>query len=419
MITRVKGTQDFLDVRLMNYLIAHFKKHLQLYNFTEIATPIVEPLELFQRSLGEETDVVSKEMFIIKSSDEEKEAICLRPEITASIVRAFIENHVTQVPWKIYNWGPVFRYERPQKGRYRQFHQFDIEVIGSPSVVQDAQFIKMLDRFFHESLKINNYAILLNFLGCAQDRADYRERVRNFLNRPDILPKICDTCKIRKDKNVLRIFDCKNPSCQEVYNDAPTIVTNLCDACMAEWELLQKQLQLLSVSFAFQPRLVRGLDYYSKTVFEFSSNSLGAQSAFCGGGRFDHLVSELGGKEDQPSIGAAAGIERLLLVMQARQEPFRLEELPALHVVMPVAKEQQTLALLVADHLQAQGLCADVFVDGDSLKSMFRKADKMGAHYCLIIGEQEQLDQTVTVKNLRNGTQETVAQRDVVAYLKK
>lgn len=419
MITRVKGTQDFLDLRLMNYIITQFKKHLQLYNFTEVATPIIEPLELFQRSLGEETDVVSKEMFVIKSSDEEKEAICLRPEITASIVRAFIENNVTQVPWKVFNWGPVFRYERPQKGRYRQFHQFDIEVIGSASVAQDAQFIKMLDRFFHEVLHINNYAILLNFLGCVQDRAGYRERVKNFLNRPDVAGGICETCKIRKEKNVLRIFDCKSPVCQEIYNNAPTIVDNLCDACAQEWEMLQKQLQLLSVSFAYQPRLVRGLDYYSKTVFEFTSQSLGAQNAFCGGGRFDNLVSELGGKEDQPSIGAAPGIERLMMVLQARKDPIPLDQLLPLHVVMPVAQEQQTLALIVADHLQAHQLCVDVLLEGDSMKSMFRKADKMGAKYCIIIGENEQKEHAVTVKNLMTGAQETVAQRDLISYLLK
>ena len=180
MIQRVKGTQDFLDLTLFNFLISQTNKHLELYNFKEIATPILEPLDLFKRSLGLETDVVTKEMYVIKGNDEE-EQICLRPEVTASIARAFIEHGGLQTPWKVYTWGPMFRHERPQKGRYRQFHQIDIEVIGSNSIDQDVQFLKMLDRFFHEGLKLNTYALLINFLGCAADRAEYRKKLRAFL----------------------------------------------------------------------------------------------------------------------------------------------------------------------------------------------------------------------------------------------
>src|SRR5579871_6163185 len=198
MFLRIKGTQDLLDLTLFNFIIEQFKRHMRTYHFTEIATPIIEPSALFKRSLGTETDVVSKEMFIIAPRTAEDEEICLRPEATAPVARAFVENAVDQAPWKVFTWGPMFRYERPQKGRYRQFHQISIEVIGSAASAQDVEFIKMLDRFFHERLAINNYAILINYLGCAQDRAAYEVRLKKFL---DSVSGICDLCMARKDKN--------------------------------------------------------------------------------------------------------------------------------------------------------------------------------------------------------------------------
>src|SRR3984957_10422043 len=314
---RVKGTQDFLDLRLFNFIVEEAKAQLQTYHFTEIATPLIESVELFKRSLGVYTDVVSKEMFLIPSRHEDDEAMCLRPEATASILRAFIENGVQQVPWKVFTWGPMFRYERPQKGRYRQFHQVSMEVVGASSVAQDVWFITMLDRLFHEKLHLNNYALLINYLGCFEDRKTYQVELRNFLDSADAAT-ICDACRERKEKNIMRIFDCKSPTCQKIYEQAPTISECLCSRCAAEWAQLQDQLHILSVTYAHKPTLVRGLDYYSKTVFEFVSYDLGAQNTFCGGGRYDQLVSQLGGTQDQPSIGAAIGIERLMLLLDAQ-----------------------------------------------------------------------------------------------------
>ena len=210
-ISRVKGTQDLLDLRLFNYFLKITKEHLENYNFKEISTPIIEHAELFLRTLGTETDVVTKQMYMLQTHEahdsnlSESEKICLRPEATASIMRAYLEAHITQVPWKVFTYGPMFRYERPQKGRYRQFHQLSMEIINAPQVSQDAFFIASLDRLFSQRLMLDNYALLINFLGCSQDRVKFKFKLAEFIADK----VICDTCNIRKEKNLLRIFDCK------------------------------------------------------------------------------------------------------------------------------------------------------------------------------------------------------------------
>ncbi len=415
-ISRIKGTQDLLDLSLFTFITDQFTQHIQLYHFQQIATPIIEPVDLFVRSLGEHTDVVNKEMFIIEKG-EHSEHICLRPEATASTMRAFVESNPS-TPWKVYSYGPMFRYERPQKGRFRQFHQINMEVIGSSSISQDAQLITMLDRFFHEKLKINNYALIVNFIGTASDRAQYKEILKKFLLSSSAAG-ICETCIVRRDKNILRIFDCKNPDCQKIYQKAPVIIDHLSAESQKEWAQLQKELSLLSVTFAHNPRLVRGLDYYNKTVFEFVSNNLGAQNAFCGGGRYDQLAQELGARQDHPSVGAAIGIERLMLILEAMQDNLKLPQPKPLYVIMPLSAEQNPLALLLADNLHASQLTTDTLLDGDSIKNMMKKANKMGAAYALILGDEEQKQKNVMVKNMITGHQEHVAQIDLVNYFKR
>lgn len=417
MILRIKGTQDFLDLSLFNYIIESAKKQLQLYHFTEIATPILEPLELFRRSLGEYTDVVMKEMFIIQSKDDE-EHICLRPEATVSTVRAFIENGVQVTPWQVFSWGSMFRYERPQKGRYRQFHQITIEVLGAASITYDVQLIKMLDRYFHETLNLNNYALMINFLGSPADRENFKAALKKFLESGQAAG-ICELCKIRKEKNIMRIFDCKTASCQVIYKQAPVITDYLSAESAQRWQQLQDQLSLLSISFVHNPFLVRGLDYYNDTVFEFASKNLGAQNAFCAGGRYDGLAAQLGYDKPLPSLGASIGIERLLMLLEPMRASLPLPQQPPLHVVMPLAQQNQTVALFIADLLQAQNFCVDVLLDGDSLKSMMRQANRMGAKYALLVGEEEQQTRTVTVKDMLSGAQERIPQTELVNYLKK
>ena len=417
MISRVKGTHDFLDMRLFNFIKQVIDLQTAQYHFKEISTPILEHTDLFKRSLGLQTDVVSKEMFIIGDATRE-DSICLRPEATAPTMRAFLEHRDQLVtPWKVYSIGSMFRYERPQKGRLRQFHQATFEILDSEAIIQDSNFIKMLDRLFQEKFKLDNYALLINFLGCFEDRQKFKLVLNEFLN--SVLDKICAFCLARKEHNIMRVLDCKTPTCKELYRNAPHIADNLCKPCLQEWQQLKDQLHVLSVSYSYSPSLVRGLDYYDKTVFEFVSDNLGAQTAFCAGGRYNRLARELGSSLDVPSLGASIGIERLILLLEPIIDRLQLPPEQPLAVIIPMAQEQQLLALLLADELQAQSLCVDVLLDGGSLKKMMGKANKMGASYAIIIGVDEQAARKVMIKKMTTGTEELVDQIAVADYLKK
>ena len=417
MVPRVRGTRDILDTRLFLFAIKTITAQLKKYHFQHIITPILEPIALFKRSLGTETDVVSKEMFVVSSSTatKEEDEICLRPEATASVVRAYIESGVQLLPWKVFLWGSCFRYERPQKGRYREFYQCSMELVGARSLSYDAQLICMLDRLFREKFKLEGYAIHLNFLGCQQDRETFKETLNNFLDKH--MASLCATCQTRRATNILRVFDCKNEACQTLYRNAPVLTDFLCNDCGEEWKELQHRLEELSVAFVHMPGLVRGLDYYNKTVFEFVSLGLGAQNTFCGGGRYDHLVERLGAKQDQPSVGAAIGIDRLIMLLETSQVLLPLPYEPALFAILPFSKEQHPLALQVADTLICADLCVEVFFDG-TIKNMMRKADKYGAKAVLLIGQDEQDQGTVTIKELQSGTQKMIKQTELATYLK-
>ncbi len=414
---RVRGTHDWLDMRLFDFFITTAQRHFELYHFHHIMTPILEQAALFKRSLGLQTDVVSKEMFLIAKNDAHAEELCLRPEATASTMRAFLERGSTDnaTPWKTFLYGPMFRYERPQKGRYRQFHQISIEAIGTQALTDDVQMIAMLDRLFAEQLQLDNYALMLNFLGCSSDRTQFKETLKKFLEKHTEI--ICSTCQVRKEKNILRIFDCKTETCAALYRTAPAITDSLCAACQTEWQTICHDLEHLSVSFSHEPRLVRGLDYYDKVVFEFSSDQLGAQSAFCGGGRYNGLAQQLGAEREIPSVGAALGIERVLLLLESIQDRLILPQAPPLHLIIPMGVEQQTLALLTADHLRAYNVCVDIAQLG-SMKQMMRQADKAGARTVIILGSDEMQAGTATVKNMLTGIQEVLAQTELVNFLK-
>lgn len=419
MIPRVKGTHDILDLTLYNVLIEKARRHLEQAAFTEISTPILEHTDLFKRSLGLHTEVVSKEMYTIATgheTDNEESGLCIRPEGTASTMRAFFNNNVEKQPWKVFSHGPMFRHERPQKGRFRQFSQMTIEMIGAASVAHDAELLAILDRFFTDRLKFSNYALLINFLGSAQDRANYREALKGFLDTQKELPeKIVDL----KEKNIMRIFDLKDPVCQEAVRQAPVITDYLGNESQREWEQLQSLLGQLSVSFSCDPRLVRGLDYYNRTVFEFVSTQLGAQSTFCGGGRYDSLAQILGEKHELPSLGAAFGIERVVMIMEQNLAALAIPQKKTLHMVMPMSDAQKALALLVTQALRNSGLCVDVILDTASIKSMMRKADKAGAHYALIIGDDEMARNYITVKNMMSGQEDKVEQQRLIEFFGK
>jgi histidyl-tRNA synthetase len=418
MIQKIRGTQDFLDLTLFNFITQTVSSWLTTAHFTQIATPILEPVALFKRSLGQETDVVSKEMFILEQkSENDTEQICLRPEATAPTVRAFLEHGIQKTPWKVFSYGPMFRYERPQKGRFRQFHQVSIELIGVHSIAYDAQFISILDQFFSRGLLLDNYALAINYLGCAQDREQFKKKLATFLDKH--IDTLCDTCRQRKETNILRIFDCKKEACHTLYTTkAPLLIDNLCSTCTQEFATLQEQLALLSVSFSVVPTLVRGLDYYDKTVFEFISPALGAQATFCGGGRYNTLITQLGGKHEQPSLGAAMGIERLMLLLEPIQSKLPLAQERRLHVILPFSPAQHTLALMLGQRLLDANLCTETIFDTVSIKRMFEKADGMGARFVLSLGEDEQKNHSVKIKDMLKGTQEEIKQTEAVAYLK-
>ncbi|MGA9530706.1 MAG: histidine--tRNA ligase [Candidatus Babeliales bacterium] len=418
MVRRVKGTQDFIHLNAFNATIEAIRTHLQRCHFQEIATPIIEYSELFNRSLGTETDIVNKEMFYIQNKTEENEhQLCLRPEGTAPIMRAFLEHTITQHPWHVFSIGPMFRYERPQKGRYRQFHQVTIESIKALSHNHDSDLLVTLDRLFQRVFHLDDYALIINFLGCKKDRLSYKEHLVSFLD--SIADQLCSTCQMRRHTNTLRVLDCKKTSCITLYHNAPQITAFLCTSCAEEWEIIQKNLTILGVSFVIKSTLVRGLDYYTKTIFEFVSHHLGAQSAFCGGGRYDHLSQELGAAEAHPSIGAAIGIERLLMLLHSNGNFLEQNKpKPSLITIIPFGEtKEHTIALMLADLLRSHHHTTTILFDGKSLKSMMRQANKMEATHVLIIGSEEQEKQTVTIKYMLTGATETVPQYKILDYL--
>lgn len=413
MFSRVKGVQDLLSYDSWRAVLRKAQGHLESYNFEEIQTPLLEYVSLFERGLGYETDVVKKQMFLIEQKND-KEQMCLRPEATAGTMRAFLEKkheHVT--PYNVFSSGPMFRYERPQKGRYRQFHQMNIESIGVTSIQYDAFFIQMLYKLFLETFGIQEFVLAINFLGTPEDREQYKKALYLFLDGKEI----CVTCSQRKETNLLRVLDCKSESCQTIYDSAPIITDSLSEQSAQEWRLLQDQLDQLSVTYTVNHRLVRGLDYYNKTVFEFVGMTLGAQDTFCGGGRYDGLAQQLGSKESVPAIGAAFGIERLLLSLGDRVQNF-IEPKSQLTVVIACAQEQNSLALLCADTVQRAGKTVQVLIGDLSLKNKLKKANKMKAAFVLLIGEEEQKSNLITVKNMMTGKEEKVTQDKVISLLK-
>lgn len=412
MFSRVKGVADnFFDMLYWRGVQKKIESHVRRYNFSEIEIPMLEYVSLFQRGLGFETEVVAKQMFVMESKSERNdEQICLRPEATAGTMRAFIEQQSSlSTPCKVYSYGSMFRYERPQKGRLREFHQMNLEVIGAHSVMQDVWFIKMLHTLFVEVFEIDTFVLKLNYLGQPSDRQEYVLAFRTFLE--DKKSELCDICQARLQTNVLRILDCKSESCQKIITKAPRLFDYFSEQTKNEWQQLCHGLQELSVTFVHDQQLVRGLDYYNKTVFEFASTALGAQSAFCGGGRYDGLAQQLGSKQEVPSLGCAIGMERLLLILESKRNLLSEMKLP-LTCIIPCAQEQQALALHLADALQAHGKCVDVLLDGQSVKSSMKKANNMGAQFVLLLGENEQNSNTVTVKNMITGEEKVVLQID-------
>jgi histidyl-tRNA synthetase len=401
-ITGIKGFNDILpgEVEKWQHIEATARRVFELYGLSEIRIPILEKTELFCRSIGDATDIVEKEMYSFVDKGENK--VTMRPEGTASVMRAFIEHKLyAQDPIaRLYYMGPMFRYERPQKGRYRQFHQIGAELTGIASPTVDAQVLTMLTHFFQE-LGLTEPSLQINSLGCPCCRPNYREALKSFLlERIELL---CDDCKRRYETNPLRALDCKSPGCQEATKGAPSMLQYLCDDCSDHFDKTRKYLDQVGTPYAINERMVRGLDYYTRTTFEMVTGLLGAQSAVAAGGRYDGLISELGGPQI-PGIGFAMGVERVALLL-AEKEFARRPDL----FIAALGEEAHAEAFRLMTALQRVGVAVELDYEGKSLKSQMRRADKFNSRFTLIIGGDELATGTAPLKDMDGGTQTEIA----------
>jgi histidyl-tRNA synthetase len=413
-IKSVRGTHDILpgESAFWQKLENGARRIFSLYGFKEIRTPALEPTELFARSLGEESDVVGKEMYTF--APETKESLTLRPEGTAGIVRSAIEHNLFMgsPALRLYYLGPMFRKERPQKGRYRQFHQIGAECIGSESPLADADMLAIQIDLLQE-LKIEGLTTEINSIGCNDDncRPRFRNQLVSFLKSKS--EHLCSDCMRRIDTNPLRVFDCKKENCRKAITDAPSIADYLCDTCRDHHGKLKGLLDANGVDYVENPRIVRGLDYYTRTVWEISSSALGSQSAVSAGGRYDDLVEQLGGPKT-PAVGFAMGVERLLLLLSEEQK--QVDDNPDLFFVVTEGLEangaQATFRL--AREARKAGLRAVINYDVGSMKSSMKKANKSGAGLVAIIGEEELKAEEVTLKDMATGEQRRVRFSELV-----
>jgi histidyl-tRNA synthetase len=411
-IQAVKGTKDLLpdEIAAWHRIEGTARALFALYGYREIRTPVFEPTELFARGIGQETDIVSKEMYTFE--DRDGGSLTLRPEATAGTVRAVIEHNLmnTDPALKVYTMGPMFRRERPQKGRYRQFHQVNVEVFGVTSASIDAEVVEVALAYL-EGCGLTQYELVLNSVGDAKCRPAYVETLRTALRAQ--AGKLCADCQRRTETNPLRVLDCKVPEDQPVIESLPRISDHLCDECRAHFAEVRRELELLGIPYRLSHRLVRGLDYYVRTTFEVLSGELGAQNSVLGGGRYDGLVKELGGP-DIPGIGFALGMERLVMLIPPVPVEARCEVFLA-----PLVPEGRDFALRLQRQLRKAGVSAMTDHEGRGLKSQMKRADKLGARFVAILGEDEMAKARWTIRNMKASTQEEVGLDAAAEYLIK
>ena len=417
----VKGMEDILpqDVCVWQELERLTRSELESYGYKEIRTPILEDTAVFKRSIGEETDIVTKEMYTF--SDRKERSLTMRPEGTAPIVRSYIEHSMDQASpeSKLYYIGPMFRAERPQKGRSRQFHQIGVEIIGTSSHYADSEIIMRLDRLL-KAFGLEGFTIKLNSLGCKDDKEKFSKKLAGYL--VDKKARLCDDCKARLDKNVLRVLDCKNESCVQVAREAPNVLDSLCGKCAGHFSNVKRSLSDLGIGFVEAKNLVRGLDYYTGVVFEVTHPDLGGQDALGAGGRYDNLIKEMGGP-DVGAIGFALGMERVIIALGAKKESIAK---PGVVYIATLGDMARVEALRIAEELRKEfnsphkaGIVILMDARDSSLKSQMRSADKNGARLVLILGEDELKEGKVLIKDMEKKEQISVGRNLIIDEIRK
>ncbi len=401
MITKPRGTEDVLpeESKLWQYIESTARCVCERFGYKEIRTPVFENTELFQRGVGDTTDVVQKEMYTFE--DKGGRSLTLKPEGTATLVRSYIENslYANPQPTKLSYIIPCFRYEKPQSGRLREFHQFGIECFGASSPQTDAEVISLAYMFLKE-LKLSGIELNINSIGCPVCKKEYNEKLKSYFEK--YKGELCPTCLERLEKNPMRIIDCKSEICSEIAKDAPKMIDHLCDDCSSHFGAVKSALNNMGIEYKVNPDIVRGLDYYTKTVFEFVSDALGAQSTVCGGGRYSGLVEELGGKPAD-GIGFAAGLERLILVIKKQQEIAAMTEASPELFVAAMGEKATSFAQKLIFDLRAAGIHAEQDLCGRSLKAQMKYADKLSAGFSIVIGDDELEKNSANLKNMKNG----------------
>ena len=412
MINIPKGTKDCLpkDSYKWQYVEKIARDVAESFGIKEIRTPTFEHTEVFLRGIGDTTDVVNKEMYTF--NDKGNRSITLKPEGTAGVARSFVENGFISatMPLKLYYVTPCFRYERPQAGRLREFHQFGIEMFGAESASIDAEVI-LAAKAFLDKVGVTGLKLYINSIGCKTCRQEFNNALKEYLRAN--LDDMCYNCKDRYERNPLRILDCKEEKCKEICKGAPKITDYLCDDCKKHFEDLQNYLTLAGVEFAINENIVRGLDYYTKTVFEFVSENIGAQGTVCGGGRYDGLIAEFGGAQ-VPGVGFGLGIERLLMILENLGVDIK-EPKPTVYFATMGVEEYET-AFVLANALRRNGVSVEIDHMKKSVKAQFKYADKIGAKFVVVIGSEELATGEVSVKNMADGSSVKVAVSDIVKY---
>lgn len=411
-----KGTKDVLpkDSYKWQYIEKKWDQICNEYGFKEMRTPTFESTELFNRGVGDTTDIVQKEMYTFE--DMGHRSITLKPEGTSPAVRAFIESnqYAETQPTKYYYDTSCFRYEKPQAGRLREFHQFGIENFGTSSMLADAEVIALASEFL-KRMNVPDVELHISSVGCRHCRPIYREKLQEYL-RPRY-DELCDTCKTRFDKNPMRILDCKSEVCWDIAKGAPMMLDYLCDDCKAALEELMKYLDAMGIEYKIDPTIVRGLDYYTKTAFEFITNKIGAQGTVCGGGRYDHLIEEVGGP-DMPGVGFGLGKERLLMLMESCDNDFGGEQAPEIFVAW-IGDENLPYSLALLNELRQKGVRAVLDTKARNLKGQLKYANKLGALYSVVIGEDEVKTGELTLKDMKEGNQVKVHRDELITEIRK